>query len=379
MNNHQYTQESGVLYMAIELGGTKWALMFATRLGQKPRRRSVAAGDLDGLQSEIAKARRYFGLAPDAPVYSCYEAGRDGFWPHRFLLNRGVRNAVVDSASVEVSQRQRRVKTDRLDAKNLLRRLIRYHQGEDESLSVVRVPTESEEDQRRIQREMRRRVEARKAQRSRIQALLNLKGIRVNSVHPRLAERLPELVGAGGQRLGPCERAEIDRELRLLQVLNDQIQEIRQERRRRLREEDSEPMRKIGALQCLHGIGEESSWLFVTEMFGWREFSNVREVSALSGLAPSVYGSDQTVREQGISKAGNERVRTMAVEIAWKWLEHQPHSALSQWFERRFANQSSRVRRNGITALARKLVVSLWKYLEWGEVPAGAVLSEPPS
>lgn len=368
-----------VLYMAIELGSTKWALMFARRLGQKPRRRYVAAGAIDDLETSIAKARRDFGLSPDAPVYSCYEAGRDGFWLHRFLIGRGVGNAVVDSASVEVSQRQRRVKTDRLDAKNLLRRLIRYHQGEDESLSVVRVPGESEEDQRRTQREMRERVEARKRHSSRIKSLLKLKGIEVNSIYPGLAEHLPELVGVGGERLGECERAEIERELRLLREVDNVIEEIRQDRRRRLREEDSEPIRKIRALQCLRGIGEESSWLFVTEMFGWREFSNVREVSALSGLAPSVYGSDQTVREQGISKAGNEWVRTMAVEIAWKWLQYQPDSELSRWFERRFGGKSSRVRRHGITALARKLVVSLWKYLEWGEVPAGAVLSEAPS
>lgn len=379
----QDSNPHAVLYTAIELGSTQWVLAFTTELGGKTRKRWIPAKNLLKLAAEIREAKRYFRLPEDAVVCSWYEAGRDGFWLHRSLEELGVKSHGVDSASLEVSRRQRQLKTDRLDAKRLLRQLIRYCRGDyddgDPRCRVLRVPDELEEDERRVPREMKTLKQERTTHVNRIQSLLNLKGIRGVKINQQLAGRLRDLAGPGGHRLHSHERQQIERELQRLQGVDQQIQQIQRERQRRLRVENSRQIRMIRTLLALRGIGIESAWLLVTEIFGWRKFRNRREVGAFSGLTATLYGSDQTVREQGISKAGNPRVRAMMIEIAWKWLEYQPQSELSQWYRQRFGGASSRTRRNGIVALARKLLVSLWKYLEWGEVPAGATFSELPS
>jgi transposase len=370
------TSEQPVLYLALELGWNSWKLAFATGPGAAPRRRDMPARDVARLSQEIAAAKRRLRLSANCPVVSCYEAGRDGFWLHRWLLAQGVQNVVVDSASIEVNRRQRRAKSDGLDAAKLLSMLIRYVGEEPKVWSVVQVPTVEQEDARQLHRELITLQQEATEHTNRIKSLLATCGLALE-IDRHFPQKLKALRQWDGSPLPEALYQRLLREFERLQVVNRQARQLEQQRAKEVRErEDSPAIDKVRKLLGLKAIGIGSSWLYVQEFFGWRKFKNRREVGALSGLAPTPYASGQTDRDQGISKAGNKRMRWMAVEIAWGWLHFQPDSELSRWFQARFGRGSSRQRRIGIVALARKLLVQLWKYLETGVPPAGATLTD---
>ncbi len=366
-------RDRGTLQMALELSSKSWLLGLSASGDPKIRRRSVTARQLPELVREIAKAKTHFHLPEDAAVVSCYEAGRDGFWLHRYLGSIGVGNLVVDSASIEVNRRQRRAKTDRLDAGKLLQMLKRYEGGERDIWSVVNVPSVEEEDHRQLHRELGALKKERTQHINRIKGLLALHGVQI-TVDALLLTRLSAERSVGGSALPPRLLERLGREWQRLELVDDQVREIERERRRMVRQAKDSSLKQVRQLMELRGIGLSSASMFVAEIFGWRQIRNRRELAALAGLAPTPYASGQGDREQGISKAGNKRVRAMAVEIAWCWLRWQPDSALSKWFERRFGS-GKRTRRIGIVAVARRLLVELWRFLKTGAIPEGAVIN----
>lgn len=368
------TRVEATLHMAFELGAKEWKLAFGVEAGDKPRRRDVAAGDLTGLLLEIQRAKERFCLPESAPVVSCYEAGREGFWLHRFLLLEGISNLVVDSSSIEVNRRARRAKTDAVDVEKLLSMLCRSAQGERKVFGVARAPTAEQEDARQAARELESLKQERAAHTNRIKSLLASVGARVK-VDKKFFQQLPEVRQWNGELLLPGLQERLRRECARLALLESQILEVQRARRQAEAVSTEPSVEKVRSLKALKGIGDNSAWLFVTEFFGWRQFRNRREVGSLAGLTPMPYQSGESVnREQGISKAGNRRIRTMAIEIAWAWLRFQPQSQLSLWFQERYGPGNRRSRRVGIVALARKLLVALWRYLDQGVIPDGAVL-----
>jgi transposase len=360
-----------VLYMALELSNRSWRLAFGD--GSKRRQVSVPAADLAALAGALAKAKERFKMPASARVVSCYEAGRDGFWLHRHLVSIGIENRVVDAASIEVSRRLRHVKTDRLDGDRLLAKLVRHHAGERGGWSVVRVPSIEEEDARHLHRELERLKRERLAHRVRMQSLLVTQGVRL-TIKGAARLRLETLTLWDGRALPLELKTELERERERLALVERQIEQLEATRRERLQNPRTEAERRVVHLMRLGAIGPTSAWLLVKEFFGWRAFRNRRELAALAGLVGTPYNSGDSARDQGISKAGNRRVRAMIVEIAWLWLRFQPKSALSQWYRGRFARGGLRMRRIGIVALARKLLIALWRYLEDGVMPQSARL-----
>ncbi len=361
------TSTVGELYMSLELGDRSWKLTIGDgRRG--PSRYSVEAGDTAAVLDCVAKARARCDVSAEATLHSCYEAGRDGWWLHRWLLEHGIDNIVVDSASIEVNRRARRAKTDRLDGDKLLAMLLRHHGGE-RVWSVLHEPTLEDEDARRTHRELARLMHERIAHTNRISSLLVLHNLR-----PRIIIGGRDWAGwwdAHGPQVPPELRAELERESVRLALVKQQIKELEAARRQSL-EDGKQPM--VAQLARLRAIGPKGAWVLVKELFGWRRFANRRELAGCLGLAPTPYDSGASQVEQGISKAGNKRARALLVELAWGWLRLQPASALTQWFYRRFAAAGTRMRRVGIVALARRLAIALWRYLQHGEIPAGAVL-----
>ena len=370
------TPISQCLYMAIELSHGKWLLGFTIGFGQAPRLRSIVARDLKALAEEIELAKKRFKLAADIQVRSCYEAGRDGFWLHRYLAAQGIDNRVVDSASIEVNRRKRRAKTDRLDVRKLLTMLMRYHNGEQKLWSIVHVPSPEEEDQRQLHRELMTLIAERTRHINCIKGLLVCQGV-VLPIQTDFLCRLEEVQLWDGSKLPVGLHSRLAREYERLQVFKQQIRELEHSRVEAVRTSSAPAVEQVRQLLQLKAIGMNSAWVYVMEFFSWRNFRNRREVGSLAGLTPTPYRSGESAHEQGISKAGNHRIRAMAIEIAWVWLRYQPDSQLSIWYQERFAKGNSRVRRIGIVALARRLLIALWQYLETGVVPAGACLSKP--
>jgi len=368
----RHGKDTRVLFLALELGRREWKLGFGTGMGKRPRERVVKAGDMDRLEDEIRRARRRFGLGDETRVMSCFEAGRDGFWIHRFLESIGVVSHVVDSSSIEVKRRKRRRKTDRLDLGALLRLLIRYWGGEERVWSVVRVPSPEAEDARHLHRELRTLKVDRTRVTNRIKAHLATQGVLEVELRTGFDGFLEELVLWDGLPLPDQLKRRLKREWTKMEWLNGQIREVEAERRAQLKASTDPAVEMVRQLQKIRGIGLNSAWVYVMEFFGWREFRNRREVGGLAGLAPTPNQSGDLGQERGIDKAGNRHVRGMAIEIAWGWLRFQPESALSQWYQEKYGRGSSRMRRIGIVALARKLLVELWRYLETGALPEGA-------
>lgn len=360
------------LFMALELSNKKWKVAFATT-AHNPRQITIAAGDAQALRQQIERAKAKFDLPADAPVKSCYEAGRDGFWVDRLLLSLGVDNLVVDSASIEVDRRARRAKTDRLDADKLVRMLIRYWGGDKRLWGMASVPSEAQEDERRLHRERERLIRERTAHRCRIRALLQLQGVRTEPKWRKLSEQLDSLRDWDGKPLPSGLQAELRREAERLHTLEEQLAVVDKAQAQQLAKPQTDAEKQAAKLHRLRAVGPVSALVLSKEFFGWREFRNRREVGGLSGLTGTPYDSGGSARDQGISKAGNRRVRTLMVELAWSWLRYQPQSELSRWYMRRFGSGSQRLRRIGIVALARKLLVALWKYLAHDESPVGAL------
>jgi transposase len=360
------------LLLAFELGERAWKLGFTVGMGQRPRIRQIRAGAVGVVVEEIARAKRRFGLPVDVPVISCYEAGRDGFWLHRYLVAHAIGNHIVDSSSIEVNRRARRAKTDRLDLAGLLSLLARYVQGDRRVWRVVRVPTLAEEDARQLPRTAESLTRDRTRLVNRLKARLATQGVRL-----RIDRHFTEALD--GARLWddtPIPAGLRDRLLRdwaQLQTVDTQLRQLNAARAARINL--TEPTgRAIGQLQTLRAIGPTGAWVLATEIFGWRQIQNGRQLGALVGLVPAPYQSGETRYDQGISRAGNTHVRRVMVQLAWGWLRFQPASGLSRWYEQRFGHGGMRMRKIGIVALARKLLVALWRYLETGAVPDGAVL-----
>jgi transposase len=372
LSNGEGNTNGRELHMAMELSNSKWKLGFGDG-GVRVREKNVPARDLDALQEAISRAKKKFKLAEDARVLSCYEAGRDGFWLHRYLESVGIENLVVDSSSIEVSRRKRKKKTDRLDVKKLLRMLIRHHGGEKDVWSIVRVPSVRDEDERRLHRERGRLKQESTAHINRIRSLLVTHGIQLCNLR-NLLERLEEIRLWDGSPLPGELRRELEREWGRLEQVWEQLSEVEGEQKRRVKEKATPKTEQVEQLMWLRSINVVTAWPLVMEFFGWREFANGRQVGSLSGLTGTPFGSGDDDREQGISKAGNRRIRTLMIELAWRWLYFQPNSKLTLWYNQRFAHGSKRMRKVGIVALARRLLVDLWRYLESGVVPEGAEL-----
>jgi transposase len=380
MNHPPAAQHSGAVrcFMAIELSKTSWVVAVCAPDADKVSVHKLAGGDTAGLLALIGRVRRRVerNLGRPVEVMSCYEAGYDGFWLHRRLEAQGVRNVVFDPASLLVNRRARRAKTDRIDAQALVRALMAHLRGEPKVVSVVGVPTPAEEDARRLPRERRRLVAERTQHVNRVKGLLATQGIRdYEPIRGTRWSRLEELRTGDGRALMPRLKAEIARELRRLELVMAMIAEVEAARDAVIATPatDHPHGEKIRQLVKLRSIGPELATVVVGEALH-RTFANRRQVGGYVGLAPSPFRSGDRVRDQGIAKAGNPTARTAMIELAWLWLRHQPDSALSRWFRARVGALKGRPRRIAIVALARKLIVALWRYLETGLVPTGAVL-----
>jgi transposase len=367
---------SGTIFVAIELSQKSWLVTLHSPDRDRISRHKIEGGDHAGLLALIgkikARAAEKLGSAPR--VVSCYEAGYDGFWLHRLLQEAGITNFVFDAASIAVEQRSRRAKTDRIDGELMLRTLMAYLRGEPRVVRIVRVPSVTEEDARRASRERDRLVQEQTAHTNRIKALLRLLGVAVGT--PRRRNWLAWLEQQRdwrGQPLPPHLLAEVKREHARLMLIREQIAALEQAQVTETSAVPTAMSERRQLLQRLKALGPAFSATLVNELF-YKDFRNRREVAAYCGLAPSPWKSGGIDLEQGISKAGNHRARLKAIELAWLWLRHQPDSALSQWFRNRTANAGKRARRIAIVALARKLIVALWRYLSTGLVPDQATM-----
>lgn len=365
---------AGVLFLAFELSRKNWKLGFSDGKAPQIRQVTVRAGDMEAVSGEVGKAKQRLGVSESGVVRSCYEAGREGFWLHRALEQRGIESIVVDAASIEVNRRQRRAKTDRMDVERLVRQLVRYWRGEHDVWKLLRVPSVEAEDSRQLHRDLEVLKEERKQHRVRIQSLLFTQGIDVK-VGPKFSERLEQLRCWNREPVPEGMKKRIEEEYRRLQLVEAQVRAAKSKQAEECKAKKKDAvMQKVQLLQQLVSIGTNSSWVFVMELFGWRQFGNRREVAGAVGLTPTPYNSGDSAREQGISRAGNWRVRKLLIEIAWAWLRLQPGSKLSQWYKHRFAGGGARMRRIGIVAMARRLVIDLWRYVEFGVIPEGARL-----
>ena len=365
-------------FVAIELSKLNWVVGFQTALTDNTSRHQVKAGDAKGLIELIERVRARVAQQLSRPVEiaSCYEAGYDGFWLHRVLEAHGIHNHVLDPASLQVNRRARRPKTDRIDVERMVRALIRHLRGEPEACSVVRVPNVEQEDAKRLHRERRRLIAERVQHVNRIKGLCATQGIYDYS--PLRKDRLARLDGlrtGDGRALPMRLKAEIVRELKRLELVIEMIATVEAERDAILTNPASTHVNaeKIKMLTKLRAIGPEFATNLVGEVF-YREFANRRKLASYVGLGSSLFCSGSVDRDRGISKAGNSSARSMMVELAWTWLRYQPASALSAWFRERVGNLKGRPRRIAIVAMARKLLVALWRYLETGLVPTGAAL-----
>ena len=364
---------AGAMLVAFELGWTSWKVGFASEVGGKPWLVTVRPRDLIALSEAFGKARKRLGLAADCPVFSCYEAGREGFWLHRQLTGMGVVNLIVDSSSIEVNRRARRAKTDRLDARKLVGMLLRYWCGEKDLWSVVKVPTAAQEDGRQLQREIRTLTKEQTRLTNRIKGLLASQGVAVRMGRRGLEAGLDAVRIWDGSPLPSGLRRRLEMEIARRDIVHRQLLDLESERDARIRESHDRASEVARRLMTLRGIGQAGAETYAGE-FSWREFKNRRQVGGLLGLTSTPYQSGNSFRERGISGAGNRHVRGVAIDLAWVWLRLQPQSELTEWFNQRFARGGPRLRKIGIIALARKLVIALWRYADFGEIPKGAVL-----
>lgn len=363
---------------AIELSKDSWLVAYSTPLSDKLSHYTLKPSDWKGLLELIERLRNRVVRELQRPVevISCYEAGYDGFWLHRVLQAHGVRSHVIDPASLQVNRRARRSKTDRIDAEQLLRSLMAYLRGEPKVWSVVQVPSVEEEDARRLHRERDELVAERIMHVNRIKGLCAIHGIYdYNPLRSDRLQQLERLRTVQGRPLPPALKAELKRELIRLELLLKMLTGVEKERDAIVTDKASAHPNaaKIKELYRLRSIGPEFASVLVGEVF-YRSFNNCRQVGSYIGMPPSPFSSGSTVREQGISKAGNPKARKTMIELAWLWLRYQPDSALSIWFRQRVGNTKGRIKRIMIVAMARKLAVALWRYLETGMVPQGAVL-----
>lgn len=383
------TAATDPIFVAIEMSRSKWVVGTHVPTSTKVGIHAVDWGDVDALLQLFARLRLRAADttgAADAPILSCYEAGYEGFWLYRRLTDAGVRVLVIDPSSLLVNRRAKRAKTDRIDAKAMIRALMAYHRGEDQVLSAVQVPNVEQEDRRRLVRERQNLVYDCTAHTNRIRGLLLTQGIVGFDPRDAAAEqRLDTLVTGDGRPLGSRLRDEIRREIARLRFVTEQLKTVNVERDviARVRKADAATADQnatdpdaamIAALTRIKGVGPNDASVLVREAF-WRKFENRRELAAWSGLAPTPWASGTVSRDQGIAKTGPAIFRSHMLQIAWRWLYHQPHSRLSAWFNERTSGANPRLRRIMIVALARKLLIALWRYATIGLVPTGAIVA----
>lgn len=361
-----------VLFLALELSDKTWKVGTTVSPAQKARTKNVRGGDVDGLRMEISRAKKRFGLTEETAVVSCYEAGREGFWIHRWLESEGVINAVVDPASIDVNRRKRRAKTDRLDVFKLLSNLMRWWAGEKKVWSVVVVPSVRDEDARHFHRERETLKKERTTHINRIKCLLKLHGICLKRIEGDFAKQLGEMRFSDGNPLPPQIRQRLEREYQRLEYVEEQIRLLARQRGEALRRSTDGRIAKVRKLTQLRGTGEIGAWVVVMEVLGWRVFNNRRQLGSYIGLTGTPSDSGDTNREQGIDKAGNALVRKVLIEMAWNWVRWQPDSEITKWFNRRFGGAGKRHRRIGIVGVARRLIIAYWRYLEQDVEPKGA-------
>lgn len=369
-------KETEAIFVSIELSKKTWLVTsISPGAGEKMSRHSFAGGDITALIDRFVhlKLKAHEPTGRECPLVIIHEAGFDGFWVQRVLEAEGHESYVVDAASIATSRRRRRVKTDRLDGETLIRALLAYKRGEPRACSMVRIPSPAEEDRRRICRERKILLMERIRHSNRIKVFLFSQGIREYSPFQRdRRERLETLRTGDGHPLPDHLKRQISRELDRLELLQQQIAQVEAERDEMLARE-KQSSREVAMLTNIVGIGPEFAGVLWSEGL-CRHFDNRRQVAAYAGLAPTPWQSGSIDREQGIGKSGNRLLRYTMLEMAWLWLRHQPRSALSLWFKERIAQSGGRFKKVMITALARKLVVALWKYVAAGVVIEGVRL-----
>jgi transposase len=368
--------EYATVYVAFELSKSKWQLGVLLPGAEKMSRYRIDGGDLTALSGILAKARaKAEQLGKPVRILSCYEAGYEAHWLHRWLTDNGIINYEIDASSIEVNRRARRAKTDRIDLAQLMRSFLAYLRGEVGVCSMVRVPTPEDEDRKRRTRERDRLCKERTMHTNRISGLLHAQGIRdVNALKPSFLSDLERMRTGDGRALLPHLKDEIHREHERLLLVHMQIKALEAENIAAHRAPTKGSVEaKAVQLAQLRAIGPQFAQGLTNEVF-YRDFKNRRQVGSCFGLTDTPYDSGASRRQQGISKAGNHRARKLAVELAWLWLRHQPDSELSRWFFARVGKVKGRIRKIAIVAMARKLMVALWRYLETGLVPTGAVM-----
>jgi len=370
------TDDYATMYVAFELSKAKWKVGVMLPGSAKMSRYTIAGGDLTALAERLAAARtKAARTGKPVRIVSCYEAGFDGHWLHRWLTDQGVINHEIDPASIQVNRRARRAKTDRIDLEQLMRALLAFLRGEPRVCSVVHVPAAEDEDRKHHNRERQRMLKERTAHTNRIKGLLHAQGIRdAMPLKPGFLDKLAELRTGDGRRLPQRLKEEVVREHERLCLVNKQLAVLEADSRAEQRAAaPGSAEEKTVRLAQLKGIGPVGGQGLVNEVF-YRTFDNRRQVGAYFGLVGMPYDSGDSQRDQGISKAGNHRARELAIELAWLWIRHQPDNDLTLWFHKRVGDIKGRIRRIAIVAVARKLMVALWRYLETGVVPTGAVL-----
>jgi len=365
------------IFVSLELSRSIWLITsLSPGFGEKMSKHSVRAGDIAALLARVFELKRKASerAGKSFPIVVIQEAGLDGFWLHRVLQSEGVESHVVDPASIATSRRRRRAKTDRIDGEALLRALLAHKRGEPRVCAMVKAPTPEEEDRRRLCRERTVLIAERVKHVNRLKGLLFAQG--VSGYEPRRRDRrrrLDELQTGDGRPLPGHLKAQILRELDRLELLLEQIKAVEAERDVLLVEEKVAMPTPAAMLRDIKGIGPEFAAILWSEGL-FRHFDNRRQVAAYAGLAPTPWQSGSVDREQGVSKAGNPRLRTTLVQLSWLWLLHQPKSALAEWFKERVNRNGGRLKKALIVALARKLLVALWKYVTAGVVIEGAIV-----
>jgi transposase len=367
----------GAIFVSLELSKSTWLVTSLSPGSEKMSRHSVVGGDIAGLFTCFANLRKRAQARGGKlyPMVVIQEAGLDGFWIDRALDREDwIESHVVDAASIAVSRRRRRAKTDRIDGETLIRTLMAYKRGEPRVCSMVRVPTPEEEDRRRISRERKALVAERVLHVNRLKGLLFSQGIRgYEPLRRDRRTRLEELQTGDGRALPDYIKAQIRRELDRLELLLEQIKAVEAERDALVSPAATDTPAPAAMLLGIKGIGPEFAAVLHSEGL-FRHFDNRKQLASYAGLAPSPWKSGSIDREQGVSKAGNPRLRTTMIQLAWLWLRHQPDSMLARWFQERVTRNGGRLRKSTVVALARKLLISLWKYVTAGVVIEGAVI-----
>lgn len=366
--------EDGVLLASLELSQSTWLVTVLQPLTRKFSKTTVKAGEiarlLEKLRGQLAKAERQ--ARQTLRLVTIFEAGLDGFWLHRVLRENGIENHVVDAGSIAAPRRRKRAKTDRLDGEALIRVLASWLRGEPRVCSMVVVPTEQQEDERRLSRERQQLVAERTALTNRITGLLLSQGVRdYDPLRRDRHARLEQCLSGTGRALPARLLAELRRMLARLELILDQIKAVEAERTALIQQQGADS--PLGMLVALRSIGEQSAYELWTECL-CRDYANQRKLASYGGLAPTPWRSGSVAHDQGLSGSGNPRIRKLMLQLAWLWRRNQPDSALTQWFLAKVKGQGARIRRIAVVGLARKLLIALWRYVREGVIPEAAVL-----